>query len=45
MLDLLSVQREAASVKEMYTQFNEWNEQKQVERRHGMCTDLRGYLI
>lgn len=28
MLDLLSVQREAASVKEMYAQFNERNKQK-----------------
>lgn len=40
MLELLSVQRKAASVKEMYTQLNEWNKQKQVEWRHRMCTDL-----
>lgn len=41
MLDLLPAQRKAASVEEMYAQFNERNKQKQVERRHRMDADLR----
>jgi len=41
MLDLLPVQRKAASVEEMYAQFNEWKKQKQVERRRRMDADLR----
>ncbi len=45
MLELLSIQRKAARVKEMYAQFDERNEQKQVDRRDRMGTDLRRDLI
>ena len=40
MLELLPAQRKAARVKEMYTQFNEWKKQKQVQRCHRVGTNL-----
>ena len=40
MLDLFSIQRQAASMEEMYAQFDERNKQKQVERRDRMGSDL-----
>ena len=40
MLDLFSVQRQAASMEEMYAQLDERNKQKQVERRDRMGSDL-----
>ena len=40
MLDLFSVQRQAASMEEMYAQFDERNKQKQVERRDRVRSDL-----
>ncbi len=44
MLDLTPVHGKPASVKEMYAQFNEGEEEEQVQGRGGMCTDLRGDL-
>ena len=40
MLDLFSVQRQAASMEEMYTQLDEGNKQEQVERRDRVGSNL-----
>ena len=40
MLDLFSVQRQAASMEEMNAQFDERNKQKQVERRDRVGSHL-----
>ena len=40
MLDLFSVQRQTASMEEMYAQLDEGNKQKQVERCDRMGSDL-----
>ena len=40
MLDLFSVQRQAASMEEMYAQLDEGNKQEQVERGDRVGSDL-----
>ena len=40
MLDLFAVQRQAASMEEMYTQLDEGNKQEQVERRDRVGSNL-----
>lgn len=45
MFDLASAEGKAAGVEEMHAQFDKWNKQKQVERRHGVGADLRCDLI
>jgi hypothetical protein len=44
-LDLAPVQGKPPSMKEMYPQFDERDKKQQMERRHGMGTDLGCELI
>src|SRR5664279_2302665 len=43
--DLLPTERQAASVKQIDTQLNEWHKQQQMQRRGGVYADLRSDLV
>ena len=44
-LELTSIHRQPAGMKEMYTEFNERQKEEEMERRHRMRADLRSDLV